>query len=173
MACIAKRRNRYVIDFYDDKGKRRWKTLPKGTTKTKAKEILREIEDQLSKGIYLPDKQIPSFAKVADDWLEYKKTNLRETTWDVYKGHVKNHLHCFHHMLINRVTTPGVEKFITSKQKDGVNINTLRKSLIILNQIMNYAVRHKYLDYNPVREAEKPRSRVNEDDEHTINILFI
>ncbi len=50
MACIAKRRNRYVIDFYDNQGKRRWKTLPKGTTKAKAKEAMREIEDQLCKG---------------------------------------------------------------------------------------------------------------------------
>ena len=36
MACIAKRRGRYVIDFYDTYGKRRWKTLAKGTTKKKA-----------------------------------------------------------------------------------------------------------------------------------------
>ena len=47
MACIAKRRNRYVIDFYDNHGKRRWKTLPKGTTKKKAREAMRDIEDEL------------------------------------------------------------------------------------------------------------------------------
>ncbi len=38
MACIAKRRERYIIDFYDTYGKRRWKTLAKGTTKKKANE---------------------------------------------------------------------------------------------------------------------------------------
>jgi len=27
MACITKRRNRWIIDFYDHKGKRRWKTF--------------------------------------------------------------------------------------------------------------------------------------------------
>ena len=47
MACIAKRRGRYVIDFYDSYSKRRWITMPKGTTKKKATEKLREIEDQL------------------------------------------------------------------------------------------------------------------------------
>ena len=38
MACIAKRRERYVIDFYDTYGKRRWITMPKGELpKKKAK----------------------------------------------------------------------------------------------------------------------------------------
>jgi hypothetical protein len=72
MACIAKRRGRYVIDFYDTYGKRRWKTLAKGTTKKKAREALRDIEDQLRRGIYIPDKKIPNFKEIAKDWLEYK-----------------------------------------------------------------------------------------------------
>ena len=61
MACVAKRRGRYVIDFYDTYGKRRWITLPKGSTKKRANEALREIEDHLRKGIYIPDKKIPIF----------------------------------------------------------------------------------------------------------------
>jgi hypothetical protein len=43
MACIAKRRGRYVIDFYDNQGKRQRMTLKKGTTKKKAKEKLRRF----------------------------------------------------------------------------------------------------------------------------------
>jgi integrase len=93
MACISKRRNRWVIDFYDNQGKRRWKTLPKGTTKAKAKEAMRDIEDQLSRGIYPPDKKIPIFSEVAKDWLEYKKPNLRGSTWSVYEGHTRNHFY--------------------------------------------------------------------------------
>jgi hypothetical protein len=27
MACITKRRNRWIKDFYDNQGKRRWKTF--------------------------------------------------------------------------------------------------------------------------------------------------
>ena len=33
MACLRKRRGRWVIGFYDQFGKRRWKTLKEGTTK--------------------------------------------------------------------------------------------------------------------------------------------
>ena len=34
----CKKARRYIIDFYDTHGKRRWITMPKGTTKKKAKE---------------------------------------------------------------------------------------------------------------------------------------
>ena len=40
MACIAKRRGRYVLDYYDNQGERIRKTLKKGTTLKKAKEKL-------------------------------------------------------------------------------------------------------------------------------------
>ncbi len=159
MACIAKRRNRYVIDFYDNQGKRRWKTLPKGATKAKAREAMRDIEDQLARGIYLPDKKIPIFSEVAKDWLEYKKPNLRESTWSVYEGHTRNHFHELDDLKINRITTARIEKFITDRQKQGLNILTLRKILVTFGQIMGYAVRHKYIDYNPARDAERPKGQ--------------
>lgn len=38
-----------------------------------------------------------------------------------------------------------------------MNIGTLRKILVTLGQILSYAVRHRYIDYNPLREAERPR----------------
>jgi integrase len=157
MAKVAKRRGRYVIDFYDTYGKRRWITMPKGTTKKKATEKLREIEDQLRRGIYLPDKKIPNFKKVANDWIEHKKPNLRHSTWSVYEGHTRNHFDGFNPIKINRVTTAKVEKWITARHNNGMNIATIKKILITLGQIMAYAVRHGYIHYNPVRDAERPR----------------
>jgi len=40
-----------------------------------------------------------------------------------------------------------------------MNILTLRKILVSLGQIFAYAVRHRYIDYNPVRDAEKPKTQ--------------
>ena len=51
MACIAGRRGRYVINFYDNQGKRRWETLLKGTTQSNEGRVLREIEEKIEKGI--------------------------------------------------------------------------------------------------------------------------
>ncbi|PQP35639.1 site-specific integrase [Desulfobacteraceae bacterium SEEP-SAG9] len=169
MACIKKRHYkigewRYVIDFYDNQGKRQRQTLKKGTTKKAARDKLREIEDQLAKGVYLPDKKIPLFKEVAKDWLEHKKPNLRESTWSVYEGHTRKHFKEFDKIKINRITTARVERFITDRQKEGMHILTLRKTLVSLGQIFSYAVRHKYIDYNPVRDAERPKGQGKSED---------
>lgn len=170
MACIAKRRERYVIDFYDTHGKRRWITMPKGTTKKKTTEKLREIEDQLRRGIYLPDKKIPTFKQVAKDWIEFKKPNLRHSTWSVYEGHTRNHFDDFDPVKVNRITTAKVEKWITERHNEGMNIGTIKKILVTLGQIMTYAARHGYIDHNPVREAERPRGN-GEKEEGKIRVL--
>ena len=80
MACIRKRRGRWVIDFYDQQGVRRWRTMPKGTNKDQANKELRAIEDQVERGTYLPAVRVPLFLEVAQEWLEHKKLKLRETT---------------------------------------------------------------------------------------------
>jgi len=159
MACITKRRNRYVLDFYDGQGKRQRQTLKAGTTKKAAKDKLREIEDQLQKGIYISDNKIPLFSKAAKDWLENKKQNLRGSTYAVYKGHTLNHFKEFDDIKVNRVTTAKVEKFIINRQKEGMHILTLRKILVTLGQIFSYSVRHKYIDSNPLADAERPKDQ--------------
>jgi integrase len=66
------------------------------------------------------------------------------------------------------MTTARLERFITKRQNEGMNINTLRKILVTLGQILSYAVRHKYLDQNPLREVERPRNPGEEKKELTI-----
>jgi integrase len=175
MACVAKRRGRWILDFYDQHGERRWVTMPKGTTKDKAKEELRAIEDQVNKKMFLPSAKVLLFSEVAREWIEYKKLKLRETTWEVYEGHIRNHFHDLDRLKINRVTIATVEKFINDRQAQGMNIGTLRKILVSLGQILGYAVRHKYIEHNPLREAERPRgqAQLQEDNKecHDLRIL--
>jgi integrase len=77
----------------------------------KTRDELRAIEEQVAKGIYLPTKKIPLFSEVAKDWLEYKKPNLRASTWEVYEGHVRKHVDDLNDLKINRIATATVEKF--------------------------------------------------------------
>jgi len=82
MACITKKRGKLVIDFYDQHGRRRLKTLPDGTRKKDAQKMLHETLKQVERGTYLPDKKIPTFREVAEQWLAYKKMNIREHTYE-------------------------------------------------------------------------------------------
>jgi hypothetical protein len=54
------------------------------TVKAEAKNELRNIEDMISKGVFMPLGKTPTFKEVADAWLEFEKSYLRETTWEVY-----------------------------------------------------------------------------------------
>lgn len=159
MACVTKRCDRYVIDFYDGQGNRKRKTLKAGTTKARAREILRDIEDKLAKDLYLPEERIPLFSEVAKDWLAFKRLNVRASTWSCLEGHTRKHFEELNNLRVNLITTAVIEKWITKRQQDSMNISTLRKILVTLGQIMAYSVRHKYLSHNPVRDAERPRGQ--------------
>jgi integrase len=162
MAKIAKRRDRWIIDFYDHQGIRRWITLPEGSKKKDAKDKLREIEDQVIKGVYIPTRDILRFKKVASDWLEYKKPNVRGSTWNMYRGHVENHFAQIDNLKVNRITIATVEKFIAERRGQNVSLATLKKILGTFGQVMKYAVRHRYIDHNPVIEAERPKDKGKE-----------
>jgi integrase len=168
MACITERKGRQVIDFYDQHGKRRLKTLKKGITKQDAKNELRAIEESLEKGVYLPRNMVPKFSTVAQEWLEYKKPNLRVTSWENCAGHIKNHFRDLEDLKINCIRINSIERFIRSKQDQGMNINTLRKILVTLGQILSYSVRHRYIDSNPLKEAERPKDTREEEREMKI-----
>ena len=70
MPCITEKRGRLVIDFQDQHGKLRLKTLTEETRKKDARKILHETLKQVERGTYLPDKKILNFKEVADQWLE-------------------------------------------------------------------------------------------------------
>ena len=148
-----------MLDFYDQNGKRRWKTMPKGSTKKQAREQLREIEAQIDRGNYLPDKRIPKFKQVAEDWREFNRPNIRPGTLEMYRGHIENHFGALFHYRINLITIQTVERFIAERQAKGVSFALLRKLIRTLYGIMRYAVRHRYIDYNPVADAERPRGQ--------------
>ena len=52
MACVRKRRGKWVIDFYDQFGDRHWETV--GTNKKEAEEKLAEKMLEIRKGAYNP-----------------------------------------------------------------------------------------------------------------------
>lgn len=171
MAAIAKRRGRWVIDFLDTTGKRRWITMPAGSKRGDARDRLHEIESQLAKGIYIPERGIPAFKEVAEDWLEYKKPNIRHNTWEKYDGYVRNHFDELLKSKINRITAAKIEKLISQKQLGKMNITTLRKLIVTLNQIFNYAVRHNYIEGNPVASVERPKDQRTEAEKEIIQVL--
>ena len=170
MAKVCRRRNRYVLDYYDHLNERQIKTLPRGTTLPQAKTKMREIEDQLVRGNYIPTEKIPKFREVAADWIERKRFDLRASTWSCYEGHTRNHFQEFNHLRIDRITTAMIEKYILKRRSEGMPIASVRKILVSLGQIFAYASRHGYIHKNPYLDAQRPKA-TKEEKRESIQIL--
>jgi integrase len=161
-----------------------------GATKDEARKELREIEAKIERRTFLHEKKAPLFSAVKTEWLKYKKQFLRETTYETYEANLRNYFDSLNGLRINQITIATIEKFIaelqnkalstkatrkpgyipTGKEKK-ISLNTMRKIIVTLNQVMAYAVRHRLIDYNPVRDAERPRSQGKEVQEKAISIL--
>jgi integrase len=134
--------------------------MPKGSTRREANEKCGEIEKQVRQESYMSVKDLPRFSEVADTWLASKEPNIRHTTYDQYKGHVENHLKpYFRKLKINQVNFDAIESFKAKGLSNGVTPPTLRKVLTTLGAILKYAVRMRYIDFNPASEVEKPRGK--------------
>jgi integrase len=112
MACVTRRRDRWVLDYYDQKGKRHCQFLPTGTTKKAANEKLGEIEKKIRQGTWVSARELPCFNEFADTWLASKEANIRCSTYQQYKGHIEKHLKpYFEGFKINHVNFDAIEQF--------------------------------------------------------------
>ena len=76
MACVAKRKGRYVPDFRDHFGARQWITMPKGTTRAKAEEELRIKLSQVAKGFFFMIPKHHCFQRLPETgWNIRSQTN--------------------------------------------------------------------------------------------------
>jgi len=158
MAKVAKRRDRYVIDFYDHQGKRRWQTLPAGTTLKAAKEKLQEVTAAVGRGSYVSPKAVPEFQTIAQDWLALKRADVRASTLQSYEGHMK-HLTALERLRVDRITVKTIEVWIADSRDAGMTLATLRKVLKTLGAVLRYAVRHRHIVENPLSSIERPKGQ--------------
>jgi integrase len=85
---------------------------------------------------------------------------------------VDNHLKVFFGKhKINQVNFDAIEKLKADRLENKVTPPTLRKILITLGQTLKYAVRCRYIDFNPIRDVEKPKDQRSDDEKKVMMIL--
>ena len=91
MPCVRKRRDKWVIDFYDQFGKRHWETA--GTNKKEAEELLAQRLLEVGKSVYRPQSKAKKFEEVAEQWYKTQIVpNKRPKTAHYYRNLLDNHL---------------------------------------------------------------------------------
>ncbi len=110
------------------------------------------------------NKSIPIEKKtldiVAEEWLNSKKKQIKNTTYDGYEYFIKDvlkydHGYTINNMQIHTITSDHVQNYIDN-MAEWLPKNSIRKNKSLLNQIFNYAKKKGYIENNPVVDIKLP-----------------
>lgn len=185
MACIRKRRGKWVLDYRDQHGERHWETV-EGSRKD-AESVLADRIKEIGKGEYQSVKDQKTFNELIEAYREmHINVNLRGSTREDYNGRINLHiLPYFSNIKIQRITPEMVEKFKAhllehfekqAKRKDvqgEVGRRTVNKCLTLLWSICKYGIKMRWMSYNPVDGVARLKTGTSHKDEALVqdNIL--
>ena len=156
MACVRKRRGKWVVDYRDASGKRRWKTVT-GTRKEADEELARI----LSVGRPTAADTKRKFEEYATTWLEtYVKPNCKESTYWEYESVIRNHLTPeFGPVPMVKITRGMVESMVARKVQKGLSRSHVRNIVVPLREMFNNAIDNGLRVPNPAVRMGKVNYR--------------
>lgn len=160
MACIKRRRGRWVVDFRDQEGRRRWESY---RTKDEATNALGKRLGELRTGTYRPPAETPTFRTVAEAWLEGRRAmGLRMSTIAGWETHLEVHLlPTFGDVKLDQIDVLAIERFRDERRQYGragrkpLAGKTINKLLATMSAIFTFAARRHLIDRNPAKLAER------------------
>ncbi len=167
MACIRKRRGRWVVDYRDGAGIRRWVTCQ---TRREAQGVLaKKFEEsrQPTRPAVEPDI---TFGNYAERWLGLIVHSVKPRTLESYRNTLRLHLlPTFGGMKLRQLHKGWVKAFLAKKLASGLSRNSVRIIHATLRALLNAAVDDGVLLSNPadrlgrqLRLAKPPKARQEE-----------
>jgi integrase len=152
---------RLEVDFYDEAGRRRWRSLPAGTTLGEAQAAREKLRVRRREGERFAPAKSPTIAESWPRWLDEAAVSLRPRT-------VAGYRHAFAGRIVPRIGRVRVGKLdrhdvlglIRQLQRDGLAAWTIRGTLVPLALFCTWAEDAGLRRGNPVRELrrrERPR----------------
>jgi len=171
MACVTKRRGKWILDYRDQQGKRHWETT--NGNRKQAGLLLAQRLQEIGRHEYQPRSEQKTFDELADAYLAgHVRVNVRASTAKSYEGDLNRHiLPYFKGRKIREITPDDIDHFkshllekeIKRKRKNEIVINkgvgrrTVNKCLTLLSMMFRYALRYRWMSYNPAAEVKKLR----------------
>jgi integrase len=148
MACIRKRRGKYVVDYYDHTKTRRWITCDtKGEADDKLSEKLREVK--LLNGAVCSDPDI-TIGDFFSQWIEKVALTSKPRTTETYADYFRIHiLPEFGKMKVRDMRRARIKKFLVDKLKGSYAKGTVRLLNAALRAMLNEAVEDGVIVANP------------------------
>jgi integrase len=154
MACIRKRRGKYVVDYYDHAKTRRWITCD---TKREAEDRLDEKmkETKLLTGSICADPDI-TVGDFFAQWIEKVSLTSKPRTADTYADYFRIHiLPQFGGMKVRDLHRIRIKKWLVEKLKEGYAKGTIRLLNATLRAMLNEAVEDSVIITNPALKLGK------------------
>lgn len=166
---VAKKKGNWylVLEQRDSKGKRKLKWisprkelgLSKPATKKQAEELLIKKLREMQEGTYFE----PSKATVGEymkEWLRlYCKPSLKENTYLLYEGMVRNHINpLIGTVPLNHLRPGHIQSLLAEKNKE-LAASTVNKIHAIIKQALEHAVDWEFVPRNVARKVTPPSAK--------------
>ncbi len=156
--AIAKRRGKWVVDYYGPNGRRHWKSF---ATKREAEAFWASIQPKLARGTLVDPRELPKLVQLAKEWWEAKQY-VRHGTIVHYEARLKRILAALGRVRIDLLRVETVEWFRNQLLSEGLSPRTVNSCLSTLAQILDVAVRRELIDRNVARIAERAKAKRGE-----------
>jgi integrase len=143
MACIRKRRGKYVVDFRDAGGARRWVTCD---TKSRANTVLSEK----LRGIGVASESSITLREYGEQWLNRMAVRVKPRTWDSYRDNLKRHVFpALANIKLQKLRRSAIKDFLSAKLQGALRGNTVRIINSALRACLSEAVEDGIILSNP------------------------
>jgi integrase len=161
MACIRKRRGKYVLDYRDQQGCRHWETTQ--GSKKEAERLLAQRLIAIGSGDYQSLTEQRTFeGLVAAYTAGHLAVNVRDTTRADYEATIRLHLTPHLGTLKARSITPEtVERWRAVLIEKECGRRTINKAHTLLGSILRYGLRHRWVTVNAASVVPKLREAGN------------
>jgi len=146
-----------VIGTNPDTGKPKRKSFY-GKTRAEVKEKMREYQEEMAQGLDIMGQE-QTFGEWILFWMDnYKKIELRLSTWENYMRSIKNHIYpALGHIPLRDLKTDDIQNLYNRMIKEGRAPATVRRNHQIINSCLKQAVQNRLLAWNPTEAAKLPK----------------
>ena len=163
MACVKYRRGKWVADWRDDTGRRYWRTFD---AQEDANIFLGKVTEKLKRGTFQRPAEVPTFGRLAADWLADRAPRVRVATYAQYQTHIELHLvPALGDVRVDQLRVKHLEALRDDRLgRGGLAPQTVNKVLTTAAAVFDYAGRHEYIERNPADFVARCRRHTEEVD---------
>jgi len=128
-----------------------------GKSRPEVKEKMRELQLEYSKGIDLQAQY--TFGEWITTWMEdYKKMDVRLTTWENYSISVETHIiPTLGHIQLRELKTNDIQRLYNKMRREKKAAATIRRNHQIIHGCLEQAVNNKLISWNPAKSTKLPK----------------